>query len=105
MALARKPARSRITVQNFTSSGHVTQVDAVKYQAMRMALMTILPRKKPGLTAAEMREQVLPHLPDDAFPKGKTAGWWMKCVQLDLEAKRVIERDSKAKPLRWHRLK
>jgi hypothetical protein len=103
MTLARKPARSRITVQNFTSPGHVTQVDAVKYEAMRMAL--ILSRKKPGLTAAEMREQVLPHLPDDVFPQGKTAGWWMKCVQLDLEAKRVIERDPKAKPLRWHRLK
>lgn len=105
MAQARKPTRSRITVQNFTSPGHVTQVDAVKYKAMRMALMKVLPRNKPGLTADEMREQVLPHLPDDDFPAGVTAGWWMKCVQLDLEAKRVIARDPKAKPLRWHRLK
>ncbi len=104
MALARKTARKRITVQNFISPGHVTQVDAVKYKAMRMALMAILPRQQPGLTAAEMREQVLPHLPDGDFPAGATAGWWMKCVQLDLEAKRVIERDPKAKPLRWHRL-
>jgi hypothetical protein len=105
MSLARKPARSRITVQNFTSPGHVTHVDAVKYEAMRKALMTILPRSNPGLTAEAMRQQVLPHLPDDAFPAGATAGWWLKCVQLDLEAKRVIERDPKAKPLRWHRLK
>ena len=105
MALARKPTHSRITVQNYTSLGHVMQVDAVKYKAMRVAMMTALPRKKPGLTAAEMREQVLALLPDEVFPGGKTAGWWMKCVQLDLEAKRVIERDPNAKPLRWHRLK
>lgn len=105
MTLATAPARSRITVQNYTSPGHVRQVDAVKYKAMRRALLTILPRKQPGLTADQMREQALAHLPDDAFPGGATAGWWTKCVQLDLEAKGVIERDSKAKPLRWHRLK
>lgn len=81
------------------------QVDGVKYEAMRQALSKVLPRKKPGLTYAEMREQVLAHLPEDEFPGGAKAGWWLKCVQLDLEAKKVIERDLSSKPLRWHRLK
>ena len=105
MALVPKPARSRIAVQNIMSPSHVRQVDSVKYEAMRLALLKVLPRKKPGLTQAEMWEQVLAHLPDDEFPGGATAGWWTKCVQLDLEAKGVIERDPSAKPLRWHRLK
>jgi len=87
------------------SPSHVVQVDAVKYGAMQLALLKVLPRKKPGLTQAEMREKVLAHLHDDDFPGGAKAGWWMKCVQLDLEAKRVIARDPSAKPLRWHRLK
>lgn len=30
------------------------------------------------------------------------AGWWSKAVQLDLEAKGVIARES-SKPLRWYR--
>jgi len=41
--------------------------------------------------------------PADLFPGGAKAGWWMKTVQLDLEAKRIIARE-KTKPLRWHRL-
>lgn len=103
MAPTTQATRPRVTVLNILSPNHVTQVDGVKYEAMRRALLKVLPRKKPGLTYADIREQVLPHLPDDAFPAGATAGWWTKCVQLDLEAKGVIERDPLAKPLRWRR--
>ena len=102
MASAEKSERPRVTVQNFTSPGHVRQVDGIKYDAMKKALLTALPRKKPGLTQAEMWQQVLPHLPQDEFPEGAKAGWWTKCVQLDLEAKAVIARDTASKPLRWH---
>jgi hypothetical protein len=92
-------------VQNIMSPGHIMQVDGIKYEAMRQALLKVLPRKAPGLTQAEMRNAVPAHLPDAEFPGGAKAGWWMKCVQLDLEAKKVIERDLSSKPLRWHRLK
>ncbi len=105
MATTTKTTRLRIEVQNINMPGHTTPVDAGKYKAMRSALLKVLPRKKPGLNQAEMMEQVLAHLPDDEFPGGATAGWWTKCVQLDLEAKGVIERDRSSKPLRWHRLK
>jgi hypothetical protein len=98
------PKRPRVTVQNILSPSHVVQLDGPKYEAMRRALLKVLPRKKPGLTQAEMREQILTHLSEDEFPGGAKAGWWTKCVQLDLEAKAVIERDPTAKPLRWHRL-
>jgi hypothetical protein len=47
----------------------------------------------------------LAHLPEEDFPGGAKAGWWVKCVQLDLEAKSVIERNLSSKPLRWRRLK
>jgi hypothetical protein len=43
------------------------------------------------------------HLPEDLFPGGAKAGWWVKCVQLDLEAKGLVVRDRAAKPLRWRR--
>jgi len=103
MATPAKPARPRVTVQNFVSPNHVTQLEGIKYEAMRHALLKELPRKKPGLTQADLWEQVRPHLPDDEFAGGAKARWWTQCVQLDLEAKGVIERDLSAKPLRWHR--
>jgi hypothetical protein len=104
MASPSKPARPRVTVHNILSPHHVVQVDGIKYEAMRRALLKVLPRETPGLTQAQMWEQVLGHLPEGEFPGGAKAGWWTKCVQLDLEAKGVIERDRSAKPLRWHRL-
>jgi hypothetical protein len=49
-----------------------------------------------------MVDAVRPKLPDALFPGGKTAGWWAKTVQLDLEAKGVVLRHQ-GKPLRWTR--
>jgi hypothetical protein len=81
-----------IEVENFTSPGSLRRVDAGKYAAMRQAFLKILPSAAPGLTPAEILKRVLAHLPQDLFPGGAKAGWWVKCVQLDLEAKGVIAR-------------
>lgn len=43
--------------------------------------------------------------PQDLFPGGEKSGWWAKTVQLDLEAKGILVRDTKSKPLRWWRAK
>ena len=77
-----KPARPRVTVQSILSPHHVVQVDDIKFEAMRRALLKVLPREKSGLTQAQMWEEVLAYLPDDEFPGGAKAGWWTKCVQL-----------------------
>lgn len=92
----------RITVQNVNVPGYTSTVDAGMYEAMRKALLKVLPKKAPGLTQAEMMAAVVPHLPQDLFPGGAKAGWWVKCVQLDLEAKGAMLRES-VKPLRWHK--
>lgn len=85
----------KIEVRNFTSPGHVHRVDKAKYDAMRAAMMTVLPAEKPGLTPADIIVAVKPALPQDLFPGGDKAGWWVKCVQLDLEAKGLIVRSEK----------
>ena len=92
----------KIEIENVVSPGHTYRVDADKYGAMKRAFLKILPRKSPGLTAAEIGDAVLPHLPEDLFPGGAKAGWWKKAVQLDLEAKAVVARED-SKPLRWHK--
>lgn len=91
----------KVTVENVNVPGKTSRVNAAKYHAMRQAMLQVLPRDEPGLTQAEIREAVLPHLPDDLYPGGSTAGWWAKTVQLDLEAKGVVVREA-TKPLRWH---
>ena len=54
------------------------RVDRAKYVAMRGALLAVLPSEPPGLKVADAKEALLPRLPDDLFPRGKTAGWWLK---------------------------
>ncbi len=85
-------ADDKIEVQNFTSPGHVYRVNRPKYEAMRDCLLAVLPYEAPGLTVAQAKEALLPHLPQDLFPGGEKAGWWLKCAQLDLEAKGIIKR-------------
>ena len=93
----------RITVENVNIPGSTSRVNAAMYQAMRHAMWKVLPENEPGLTQAEIREAILPHLPEDLFPGGSKAGWWAKTVQLDLEAKGNLVREA-TKPLRWHRV-
>lgn len=94
----------KIAVENVNVPGYTQVVDGSMYQAMRKALLQILPPRAPGLTQTEMRGAVLPHLPADLFPGGAKSDWWSKLVQLDLEAKGVIVREA-TKPIRWHRVK
>jgi len=90
-----------VTVENANVPGYQTRVDAAKYEAMRHALLRVVPRERPGITQAEMVRAVLPNLPHDLFPGGATAAWWAKTVQLDLEAKGALRREA-ARPQRWY---
>ncbi|WDZ75547.1 hypothetical protein PWG15_13085 [Ensifer adhaerens] len=96
------PEAGKIEIENIVSPGHKHRVDRVKYEAMRDALLAVLPRAAPGLSVAEAKERLLPLLPQNLFPAGAKAGWWLKAVQLDLEAKGTIARVA-SKPLRLHK--
>jgi hypothetical protein len=97
-----REAAAKIEIENVLSPGRKVRVDAGKYEAMKKALLAVLPRAAPGLTVAELKLRLLPLLPEALFPEGAKAGWWLKGVQLDLEAKGVIAREN-TKPLRLHR--
>jgi hypothetical protein len=93
----------KIEVENVGQPGKTYRVDVVKYAAMRKAVLEVLPAAAPGLAVADLITAIKPVLPADLFPGGEKAGWWVKCVQLDLEAKRVIVRADKP-PVRLFRL-
>ena len=96
-----KPA-AKIRIENVLQPGKTYSADPAKYEAMKKAVLALLPKASPGLTVAEVQHRVVAHLPEDLFPGGAKSGWWMKAVQLDLEAKGVIAR-TRSSPLRLHR--
>jgi hypothetical protein len=95
-------APQKIRVENVNVPGFTTQLDKGRYEAMRKALLKVLPAARPGLTQSQMVLAVQHHLPPSLFPGGAKAGWWAKAVQLDLEAKKIVTREG-TKPLRWHK--
>lgn len=92
----------KIEIENVITPGRTNRVNRAKYMAMRDALLAVLPSEPPGLKVDEANEALLPRLPDDLFPRGRTAGWWLKAVQLDLEAKGVIKR-APSRPVQLYR--
>lgn len=95
--------RETIEVENVNVPGRCSNVNAEKYKAMRDVLLAVLPKEPPGLTQAEMGAAVLPHLPQELWPNGEKSMWWVKTVQLDLEAKGLVMRDKSGKLTRWRR--
>jgi hypothetical protein len=92
----------KLEVQNVGQPGKTYRVDAAKYAEMRAAVLTVTPTEAPGIAVADLIEAVKPHLSPALFPGGETAGWWVKCVQLDLEAKGLLKRAPKS-PVRLYR--
>ncbi len=91
----------KIEAQNVGQPGKTYRVDAAKYAEMRAAVEKVLPTEPPGLTPSQLTLAVKPHLSDAHFPGGDTAGWWVKCVQLDLEAKGLVKRAPKPSVRLW----
>lgn len=94
---------AKTEISNVIRPGSRYRVDTAKYEAMRDAVLAVLPAGAPGLTVAQLHEAVLAHLPQDLYPGGAKSGWWTKAVQLDLEARGVIRRE-RVTPLRLHRV-
>lgn len=93
---------NRIEIENVLQPGKIYRVDGAKFAAMRDAMLAALPRGAPGLTVAALKAALLSRLPEDLFPGGEKAGWWLKAAQLDQEAKGVIVR-APGSPVRLYR--
>lgn len=91
-----------IEILNVLRPGKTYPVNREKHDAMKAAVMKVLPTSSLGMTVEEISKAVQRHLPDALFPGGSTSGWWLKAVQLDQEARGNIQRE-KTKPLRFHR--
>jgi hypothetical protein len=86
---AAKPGgATTVDVFNVLRPGKTYKRNAEKYAAARKAHLAFMPKAAPGLTQDEMHEAMRQALPEF----GSTAGWWMKTVQLDAEARGDVVR-------------
>ncbi len=90
------------TMEVLTREGKPWRVNRAKFEAMRASLLAVLPQEPPGMTVADAKAALLPGLDPVSFPGGDKAGWWIKAVQLDHEARGLIMR-SKGSPIRIYR--
>lgn len=95
------PKAQKLKIENVLQPGKTYNVDPTMFEAMKVALMKVVPSAPPGMTPAEIQKAVLPILPQDLFPGGDKVGWWMKAVQLDQEAKKVLVRSEKPPVRLW----
>jgi hypothetical protein len=65
---------NKIEMANFATPGRIGKVDRVKFLAMREALLSVFPATAPGITSAEVKQQILHLLPQDLLPDGAKAG-------------------------------
>jgi hypothetical protein len=97
---------STIKAQNVNHPDHQENLKEEKYTIIREAMLTHLPgRSSDGLPFAQLEEKVAAYLaennvPIELFPKPGSVRWYCKAVQLDLEAKGIIERLPKQSPIR-----
>lgn len=75
-----------------------------KYEAMRKALLKVIPRRVGGIAFRELSDAVQPYLDTQAFPRGAKAQWYVVTVKQDLEARGEIEQVPGVKPQRVRRL-
>ena len=97
---------STIKAQNVNHPDHQENLKEEKYTIIRQAMLAHLPgSSSDGLPFAQLEQKVTAHLaennvPKELFPKPGSVRWYCKAVQLDLEAKEIIERVPKQSPLR-----
>jgi len=87
-------------VMNINTGQANDHVKEERYWPVREAILTVLPRNDSGITWSELVLAVTPLLPRDLFPKSSTIRWYTKAVQLDLEARGLIERNPRIRGLR-----
>ncbi len=82
-----------------------TRVSKTKYDAVRKALLAVVPKKKAGIAFKDLAKLVAPKLPKEMLPAKGSASWLTVVVKLDLEARGLLERVDGAKPQRVRRAK
>lgn len=71
-----------------------------KYEAVRRAILKVVPKKGEGLLFKELSNRVEDALSRNEKDRLGSIGWYTTCVKLDMEVKGELTRVAGAKPQR-----
>ena len=78
-------------------------IDAKRYREMRTAILDVVPNDHRGIALERLPDAVRPHL-SERFGGGRSSvPWYCVTVELDLEARGLIERVPSMRPQRIRR--
>ena len=80
-----------------------TRIDKWKYDAIRKAIRTVVPRNKDGLPFSLLAKKVGMELPMDERKRIGSVSWYTVTVKLDMEVRGELERIAGARPQRIRR--
>jgi hypothetical protein len=105
-----------IEAKNINHPEYSEPLNEKKYKHIKGAILSCLQeyqedsveKEKSGMSFSELEKAVVRHLknnkvPQELFPKPGSVRWYTKAVQLDLEAKDLIERVPGKSPLRFRK--
>lgn len=93
----------RIRTQHPDPNKRGVHIEKAKYDAMRAAILTVTPTED-GISFTEISTRVKPLLPTDVFGPKVSVAWYCVSVKLDLEARGLIQRVPKSRPVRLIRV-
>ena len=92
-----------IALKNPGKGKQAPRIDAVRYEAMKAAILAVVPTSGDGVAFASLSRLVAKKLPRDAF-KGASIMWYATTVKLDLEARGLLMRVPGSSPQRLLRV-
>ncbi len=90
----------RVVCQTPTPNKEPVRIDLWKYEAIRQAILAIIPADDFGLTFAELPKQVQARLDANDLAKLGSVNWYTTVVKLDMEVRGELERVPNSSPQR-----
>jgi len=93
-------AEARKVCHTPTSGKQPTSIPVWKYDAIRAAVLKIVPAEAPGIVAKDLPQLVAALLTDDVRTKLGSITWHTTTVKLNMEVEGELERVPRVKPQR-----
>ena len=103
-ARSRDRTPEKVEALTPTPGAQPTRVDRDRYEAVRKALLAVIPKRKEGVEFRELTALVKARLPNGEVPRGGSIQWYVTTVKLDLEARGLVERIPRSSPQRLRRV-
>ncbi|MGB5160951.1 MAG: hypothetical protein WBP10_11325 [Thermoanaerobaculia bacterium] len=93
-------SEKRVQIRHPDPTKSMPAIDHWKYEAVRQAILTAVPKSGEGLLFKELPGRVREHLPADKLENLGSVSWYTTTVKLDLESRGEVKRVPGSRPQR-----